>query len=1450
MQSSDTLTLNAPSLPKGGGALTGLSGSIGAAGPDGAAAFSLPLPVSVGRGYAPSLTLSYSSQAGNGPFGMGWSAGLPAIRRRTRMGAPRYTRDAQTLLPDDEFLAPSGEVLVAVAGDDGRYAATRDSLAGVSLGVPHDVITWRTRVEDFNRYEYWQPAGEHATGQPDFWVMYTPDGQMHLLGYEATARVTSPADDTQSAQWLMNASASATGEQIYYRWQAEDDAGCDDDEQAARPDATAQRYLTQVHYGNMTAGRTFACLNGADAPAAGWLFVLVLDYGERSSALADVPPFAPPGKWLCRQDRFSGYEYGFEVRTRRLCRQVLMFHRLQTLAGETDAGAEGADVPALVSRLVLEYDESPRVTTLTAARQMAFEQDDARTPLTLPPLTFGWQKPATPAQTDWQAVEADNLNGQQPWQYVDLLGEGLSGLLYRDNGAWWYRPPVRRDTPDDVNAVTWGEKRPLPALPSLQTGAVLTDLNGDGRLQWMVSAAGVHGHYDQDVEQPGQWLHFTPLSALPVEFPHPRAQLADLTGSGFADLVMVGPRSVRLYAGTGDAWRSGETVMQSGGITLPVPGANPATLVAFSDLPGSGQQHLVEIRADGVTCWPNLGHGHFGQPLTLTGFSQPAATFNPDRVYLADTDGSGTPDILYAHADHIAVYRNRCGNGFDAPVAIPLPEGVTYDRTCQLQVADVQGLGVATVLLSVPHMAPHHYVLNFGTDKPWLLNTVNNHTGMHQTLTYRSSAQFWLDEKVEAVAAGQAVPGCYLPFPVHTLWRTTTEDDLTGNRLVSEACYRHGVWDGREREFRGFGFVAVTDTDTVAATATAEELATPSLTKSWYATGVKAVDERMRRAWWSGDDGAFPAFIPRFTTGSGDDETHLPEEMVQARSFWLNRAMKGMPLRTEVYGLDGSEQAGVPYSVTEQRLQVRLVKAGGATPVVWPSATESRTYHYERVAADPVCSQDITLSTDAYGHSLRQADVNYPRRPQPAVNPYPDTLPETLPGSSYDPQQQVLYITVSRQTWHHLDDPASGVLMTGLTDATRRDVFSAGTDAVPEGGLMQEELMAADSLIADNRPCALAGQQQTYWLNADNIPATNAPAFPPRQAFTDSATLDEERVRTLAALYLDIDLAATLTAAGYRQADYLFARPDEQESRLWVARSGQADFGTASQFWLPQAWRDSPLTGWQHVTRDAHHCVIVQHQDAAGLTVSAEYDWRFLTPVRLTDGNGNHHHVLTDALGRVRAGWFTGTENGVTAGFSGPKGFTLPGSAEEALALSGPLPVAQCHTYVTDGLIQGGEARLPPHVVTLTADRYDGDPDQQIRQQVTFSDGFGRVLQTAARQAPGYAWQRTDGGSLVTGDDGTPQSVPTGFRWAVSGKTEYDNKGQPVRTYQPFFLDSWKPVSDDSARRDLYADTAYHDPLGRVTQTVTAKGWLKRALVTPWFTVAEDENDTAGERRA
>ena len=95
------------SVPKGGGALSGIDEKLQHDPFSGTASFSIPLPVSPGRGgLQPSLALTYDSGSGNGLFGIGWSVGLPSVSRQTSHGIPRYS-DA-----DDTFVLSGAEDLV------------------------------------------------------------------------------------------------------------------------------------------------------------------------------------------------------------------------------------------------------------------------------------------------------------------------------------------------------------------------------------------------------------------------------------------------------------------------------------------------------------------------------------------------------------------------------------------------------------------------------------------------------------------------------------------------------------------------------------------------------------------------------------------------------------------------------------------------------------------------------------------------------------------------------------------------------------------------------------------------------------------------------------------------------------------------------------------------------------------------------------------------------------------------------------------------------------------------------------------------------------------------------------------------------------------------------------------------------------------------------------------
>ncbi|RXK34526.1 hypothetical protein BBD39_10690 [Arsenophonus endosymbiont of Bemisia tabaci Asia II 3] len=175
-----------------------------------------------------------------------------------------------------------------------------------------------------------------------------------------------------------------------------------------------------------------------------------------------------------------------------------------------------------------------------------------------------------------------------------------------------------------------------------------------------------------------------------TELQNNQAQFAGITGAGLADITLIGPKSVRFYANQRISFAAPVNYPQATSVELPIIGRDERQLVAFSDLLGSGQQHLISIRHNEVTCWPNLGQGLFGAPIQLSGFQQPQNSFDPKQLYLVDLDGSGTTDIIYLMSDHLIIYMNQSGNSFASPITIPLPNSVwlmMIPANCGLQIS-------------------------------------------------------------------------------------------------------------------------------------------------------------------------------------------------------------------------------------------------------------------------------------------------------------------------------------------------------------------------------------------------------------------------------------------------------------------------------------------------------------------------------------------------------------------------------------------------------------------------------------------------------------------------------------------------------------------------------------------------------------------------------------------
>lgn len=422
VQPPDLLEPKIPALPKGGGAIQGPSAQWGAVGTRGEACLEVPLPVSPGRGFTPALSLGYRSSQGNGPFGLGWAVSAGAISRDTRKGVPAYG-------DDDRFTSPQGIDMIPERDADGAIRATTwDHYNGLALDEPHRVVRYFPVIEaHFDRIEHWSTPSDKA----GFWLVQGADGCVHLFGKTQIARCADPNNSPRVAQWLLQESFNPLGEQIYYHYKR------DDQPPSAARDYRAQRYLARVCYGNLKPLEHLA-LWRADALAdKQWHFELLLDYGERHTGLSQVPTYAEQHAWPVRNDPISSYAYGFELGTRRLCQQVLMFHYFPD---EPSLGAE----PVLTRRMLLEYTDRHAIgSCLFAVHNQAY--DAQGTASAWPPLELAYSVFGPTLETaHYQTFDAmAGINDGQHYQLVDLYRDGLPGILHRTDKSWYYREPLR-----------------------------------------------------------------------------------------------------------------------------------------------------------------------------------------------------------------------------------------------------------------------------------------------------------------------------------------------------------------------------------------------------------------------------------------------------------------------------------------------------------------------------------------------------------------------------------------------------------------------------------------------------------------------------------------------------------------------------------------------------------------------------------------------------------------------------------------------------------------------------------------------------------------------------------------------------------------------------------------------------------------------------------------------
>jgi hypothetical protein len=458
-----------PSLPKGGGAVRGLGEKFAANLVSGTGSLTIPIATSPGRGgFGPELSVAYDSGGGNGPFGVGFRLSVPSISRKTERGLPTYDdrNDADT------FILSGAEDLVRC---DEQPAP------------PSNVVRYRPRVEGlFARIE-------RVTDGPDvYWRAITKDNVTSTYGRTAQARVANPQHPSLVFSWLLERTEDARGNIIEYEYKAEDMVGVPkaiyENHRHKGLAANTNRYLKRVRYGNTVPFQTNA-----------FLFEVMFDYGEHDT---NTPTPAEVNPWVCRQDPFSTYRSTFEIRTYRLCRRVLMFHRFPEL---------GPD-PVLVRSTDFAYVEEPALTRMTSVMQWGYIQSgQVYTKKALPPLEFGYSLPEIHKAVkvfDTKSV-ADIPGGVDGTsaKWVDLDGEGLPGILCERQGASYFK--------QNLGEGRFSPARRLTSQPSMAaSGATqLLDVGGEGRQCMVTTVDGNAGFHERTHD--GGWGPFIPFPQAP-----------------------------------------------------------------------------------------------------------------------------------------------------------------------------------------------------------------------------------------------------------------------------------------------------------------------------------------------------------------------------------------------------------------------------------------------------------------------------------------------------------------------------------------------------------------------------------------------------------------------------------------------------------------------------------------------------------------------------------------------------------------------------------------------------------------------------------------------------------------------------------------------------------------------------------------------------------------------
>jgi RHS repeat-associated protein len=680
----------------------------------------------------------------------------------------------------------------------------------------------------------------------------------------------------------------------------------------------------------------------------------------------------------------------------------------------------------------------------------------------------------------------------------------------------------------------------------------------------------------------------------------------------------------------------------------------------------------------------------------------------------------------------------------------------------------------------------------------------------------------------------------------------------------------------------------------------------PIKTITWFHTGA-ALDRQRILTQFEGEYfyNRFPN-LPDFAEKPLPDPDFAQQDMSADEWREALRSCKGMMLRQEIYELAVgalAHQQDRPIQIFTasthnchiQRLQPR---GDNRHAVFLVTESEALTYHYELALSasgplrpDPRIMHTLTLRQNDYGNPQQAVAVVYPRiRPHEGATPKLDAI-HKVQGETHIVYTETRYTAdvfrsaPGRPLAHHRLTMPYEVLtyeLTQLADPTKHPdpeqrYFTLeqlrAHDLSSRYPMPANERIMMTPLAYHERPQDKTPHQRQvehvltlYFDDDDAVVQLQYPLSPGQHGPRGLKYEDYKLALTDALLNavfitgaenkLALSIEGALTArerlqtkslSGYLSGEDLSARLFDaaKNDEYWMC-SGIAGFeaDAPQRFYLPERYTD-PFGNETRLRYDARDLYISASTDALHNTTEVvHFDYRVLAPREMKDINDNLIELVFDVRGMVVATAVKGkgAEADDLEAFQDFLVTNPPFSDIETFFNTNTFDRDQAELWLkhatTRFVYHFGDTRALNNDVVWHA-RPAGACGIQREQHVKFlADGTDLKFQVALECSDGA------GSILMKKVQAEPKNIGGPLRWIVTGKTVLNNKGKPVKQYEPYFSDDFGCTEADEAG---FPSIMYYDAVDRLVRTEMPDGAFSRVEFSPWHITRFDANDTVLE---